>query len=135
MVIGNLMIPSRRYMEATGTASLTCSNGHSATFDYPVRGWTSNYYTNRVEVTTLDAAQNERFKVEGYYTTELHAKDCQTGETQLVFRAPEHPAEVSEKMQYNMNSHALMLNALSDELAQKLPPTDCRFRPDLRLWE
>ena len=71
MVIGNLMIPSRRYMEATGTATLTCSNGHSASFNFPVRGWTSNYYTNRVEVTTLDASETERFKIEGYYTTEL----------------------------------------------------------------
>ena len=24
---------------------------------------------------------------------------------------------------------------LSDDLAKKLPPTDCRFRPDIRHWE
>lgn len=34
-----------------------------------------------------------------------------------------------------MNSFAMNLNNLTDELKAKLPPTDCRLRPDLRLLE
>lgn len=29
----------------------------------------------------------------------------------------------------------MAINQLSDELKEKLPPTDCRFRPDLRYFE
>ena len=36
---------------------------------------------------------------------------------------------------YNMNSFAVAINQLSEELRPKLPPTDCRLRPDLRLME
>ena len=29
----------------------------------------------------------------------------------------------------------MILNQISDELKEKLPPTDCRLRPDMRYWE
>lgn len=29
----------------------------------------------------------------------------------------------------------MAVNQTSDALSKKLPPTDSRFRPDLRLWE
>ena len=34
-----------------------------------------------------------------------------------------------------MNYWSLQLNFLSDELKNKLPPTDSRLRPDVRFWE
>ena len=34
-----------------------------------------------------------------------------------------------------MNKFSIRLNQLSEELKKKLPPTDCRLRQDLRLWE
>ena len=34
-----------------------------------------------------------------------------------------------------MNYWSLQLNLLSDELKNKLPPTDSRLRPDVRFWE
>ncbi len=34
-----------------------------------------------------------------------------------------------------MNYYSLQLNLLSEELQKKLPPTDSRFRPDMRQWE
>jgi oxysterol-binding protein-related protein 3/6/7 len=36
---------------------------------------------------------------------------------------------------YNMNAFSLQLNLLTDELKDKLPPTDSRMRPDVRAWE
>ena len=40
----------------------------------------------------------------------------------------------SDKM-FGMSLFSLQLGVLSDELAAKLPPTDSRFRPDLKAWE
>ena len=36
---------------------------------------------------------------------------------------------------YGMNSFALQLNYLTDQMKLKLPHTDSRFRPDIRLLE
>ena len=36
---------------------------------------------------------------------------------------------------FGMSLFSLQLGVLSDELAAKLPPTDSRFRPDLKAWE
>ena len=38
-------------------------------------------------------------------------------------------------MMYGFNTYTLQLNLLTDALKDRLPPTDSRFRPDLRLWE
>ena len=50
-----------------------------------------------------------------------------------MFEAPEYPQN-SDQM-YNMNYWTLQLNLLSAKLQAKLPPTDSRFRPDVRYWE
>ena len=34
-----------------------------------------------------------------------------------------------------MNKFALQLNVLTDKLKDKLPPTDSRLRPDIKIWE
>ena len=36
---------------------------------------------------------------------------------------------------YRMNDIALNVNAIDEELSQVLPPTDSRFRPDMRAME
>lgn len=36
---------------------------------------------------------------------------------------------------FNMSKWGLQLNMTSDELNKKLPPTDPRFRKDVRAWE
>lgn len=36
---------------------------------------------------------------------------------------------------YGYSSFSLQLNLLSDKLREKLPPTDCRLRQDMRAWE
>ena len=39
------------------------------------------------------------------------------------------------KKYFNLNYFAIQLNQLTDEMRSVLPPTDVRFRPDLRAWE
>jgi len=36
---------------------------------------------------------------------------------------------------YNFTDFAMTLNELDDDAVAKLPPTDCRFRPDVRKME
>ena len=49
MVIGNIMVPNGRYMEASGKTTLMSSSGCKAELEFSERGWVSNYYTNRID--------------------------------------------------------------------------------------
>jgi hypothetical protein len=59
----------------------------------------------------------------------------QTIEKWIAFEIPQNFYPENRKAQYGMNMFSLQLNLLSQDLALKLPPTDSRFRPDLRAWE
>ena len=61
--------------------------------------------------------------------------DLQTIQKWTTFEAPPNFYPDDSKAQYGMNIFSLQLNLLSNELISKLPPTDSRFRPDLRAWE
>lgn len=92
MVIGNLMISSRRYIDPIGTTLITNKTlGITCEIEYIARGWTSDYWTNRVEAVVKDKDGKVRYKMEGYYTTEIVATDLKTGETWVTFKAPEYP--------------------------------------------
>lgn len=60
-------------------------------------------------------------------------KNIETGEVETIWTAPELPE--NSHLMYNMNSYSLQMNLLTDGLRDKLPPTDSRFRQDLRAWE
>ena len=135
MIVGNLLVPSKTFIEASGKQVISNeAAGVVAEINFMDRGWLSDYYTNRVEGEIKDTATNEvRYKLEGYYTSEIYSIDVATEERTLVFKAPKHLDY--RKDIYGMNALSLQLNQLSDDLKAKLPPTDCRLRPDLRLWE
>ena len=125
-----------RYIEPGG--KITCENqttGDSCVLDFKSRsGMLSRAdTTNAVEGIITDASGKKRIKLFGKFTTKLEAMDLQTQETWTVFEAPEYPQN-SDQM-YNMNYWTLQLNLLSAKLQAKLPPTDSRFRPDVRYWE
>lgn len=88
MIVGNIMRPNARYMEPQGSLTLTSTSGCRAELKFHDRAWTSNYYTNRVECTVFDAAGTEKYVLEGYYTKEVIAKNLESGEEELVFKAP-----------------------------------------------
>ncbi|KAJ1687688.1 hypothetical protein LUZ63_019078 [Rhynchospora breviuscula] len=56
----------------------------------------------------------------------------QEEEDSLIWRKNEPPADPTR---YNLSSFAIMLNELTPELQEKLPPTDSRLRPDQRFLE
>ena len=54
----------------------------------------------------------------------------------VIFEAPKMPAITQDMSDiYGMNYLALQINNKSPELKSKLPPTDCRLRPDMSAWE
>ena len=86
MILGYVMIPSKTYMEAVDEYVMTNVNenitGH---FKFHARAWTSNWYTNRVDCVVKDAEGNERIQIEGYYTSEIIAKDLVNGHEWTLF--------------------------------------------------
>jgi hypothetical protein len=134
MVVGNLFLPNSRYMEGNGPIVIENKTlGISCEMNFFERGWTSNFYTNRIEAIIKDGQGIEKYSLQGYYTTEIFSTNFETEEEKLVFKAPEYP-ENNDQF-YHMNAFALQLNQISESLKQKLPPSDCRFRQDMRLWE
>jgi len=73
MVVGNLMIGTR-YIEAQGKGTIINENlGISCDFEFHPRAWTSNYYTNRVDMTVKDSFETAVVKIEGYHTSKIEA--------------------------------------------------------------
>jgi oxysterol-binding protein-related protein 3/6/7 len=52
-----------------------------------------------------------------------------------MFKAPELPSEIEISPEYGMNWLSMNLGQMTEELKAKLPPTDSRFRPDLKMLE
>jgi hypothetical protein len=64
------------------------------------------------------------------------ATDLETNEEFEIHRAPVFPTPPQNiSKTYGMNLYALQMNSLPNQLRAKLPPTDSRFRPDIRAWE
>lgn len=92
MVIGNLMLASKRYIDATGKTLVTNKTlGITCEIDFITRGWTSYYYNNRVESVVKGPDGVAKYKMEGYYTSEIVATNIETGDNWVVFKAPEYP--------------------------------------------
>ena len=134
--VGNIMVPGKQYTEPYGKIEIQCEqSGASSEIEYMARGWTSNWYTNRIEakVAEISDPKKEHFKLEGYYLGEIKATDVATNESFTIFKAPEY---LNDRFTYFGMSHfALRLNMITDELKKKLPPTDTRLRMDIRNWE
>lgn len=63
-------------------------------------------------------------------------KSEESGESFTIYETPQFPQTTHDpKKMYGMNLYALQMNNLTDSLKVKLPPTDSRLRPDMRLWE
>ena len=87
-----------------------------------------------MKIVVKDANDEPKFEVSGKYTEALDLKDLSTGEVTELWKCPSYLPQNAEKM-FNMSTFGLQLNMVSDELLEKLPPTDCRRRQDIRAWE
>lgn len=95
--------------------------GWSTTGDYMVGG------------TLTDGKGNLVYNVEGNWKDNISLVGLvKKDEIQLCQRRPE--PENSET-QFNFTQFAIQSNLLTTEMLSKLPPTDCRLRPDIRAYE
>ena len=95
------------------------------------------YFSSQKEglkITIKDANNEPKFEVTGKYTESLDLKDLSTGEVKELWQCPNYLPPNADKM-FNMSTFGLQLNMISDELLEKLPPTDSRRRKDIRAWE
>lgn len=124
-----------RYCEPQGQSDIVCEEtGDTASITFKVRGWsTKSNEENSVLALIKDKDGKECFKISGRYIETLFVEDLQTGDNWKIFTAPMKPTN-SDKM-FGMNLFSLQLGVISDALKAKLPPTDCRMRPDMKAWE
>ena len=138
LVVGNLVI-GERFIEPSGPVIMkNIDTGDTCEMVYKSRGTWSTPEKDRNAVSAV--VKNEkgeiRFTLEGRYTTEIIGTDVKNQSTWQLYKHKDLPQGQQDKTKiYGFNSLALQMNAMSDKLKQKLPPTDSRLRPDLRNWE
>ncbi|XP_064651770.1 oxysterol-binding protein-related protein 1-like [Lineus longissimus] len=103
-----------------------------------------NFCKNFPPKTQTEAQNGDEFKdceqkmsnvslEDGAVPTRGSACDLNLPTQQLLWQADERPAHSPQY--YSFTMFAMMLNEMSDSLQGKLPPTDCRCRPDIRQLE
>lgn len=100
--------------------------------DFKKKGWTSkgDYL---VEGSVFDQKGNEVYKIDGNWKEFINLVDPKTKEvTPICSRKPDPP---NADKQYNFTRFAIQSNYLVENMVTKLPPTDSRFRPDMRAYE
>mmetsp|Transcript_4398 Transcript_4398/g.7459 ORF Transcript_4398/g.7459 Transcript_4398/m.7459 type:complete len:267 (-) Transcript_4398:288-1088(-) len=137
LYIGNLVM-GERFIEPNGLVTIrNVDTGEECDMNFKPRsgGYFSKQESESFEAQVKDKFGQRKYVVEGRYTDMIWGYDPneKRGPKKLLFRAPKRPTD-SQKM-YNFNQYVLQLNLLSNKLKQKLPPTDARFRQDVRLWE
>lgn len=86
-----------------------------------------------IEGTVMDEDGNKLLSIQGHWNESISVTDLESGDETTVWKI-KPPADNAEE-QYGLTRFAIDLNHLPDDLRSKLPPTDSRFRPDLRAFE
>ena len=122
VVLGNLYIDYEGENEIVNqTTGLTCK------LTYTVRGWATE---SRCQGSITDASGTELYKLDGSTQQQMWLTDVQTGERTLFLdQLPVLPRE------FNFGICDVNLNYKSSEMDGVIPPTDARYRNDMRLWE
>jgi oxysterol-binding protein 1 len=97
----------------------------------------------RIDGILNDANNKPRYRLKGYWngkdmSFDKYNEDSKQFEnTKYLFKdvLVTDEEDYEWDINYRLNDYALNLNHLDDELAEKLPPTDTRFRPDIRAFE
>ena len=90
---------------------------------------------NFVKCTIKNSKGQLRYTIQGKYTKELTCTDHISDESWTVFEAPLSKKPTNAAKMFGMNIYSMQLNVLSEELRKLVPPSDTRFRDDIRYWE
>lgn len=132
MMVGNVII-GEIYLEPFGSSTVVNHDtGESAEFEFRARKWNSKNH-HFTTCTIKDSNGVEKYRIEGNYYESMHLINLETQEKLEMWQNPPKPE--NSNLMYHFNKFTLQLNYAPDELKSKLPPTDCRLRPDVRRWE
>lgn len=127
----NLLI-GKMYIEMFGKSQLfNHTSGAICDIEWKERGWSGK--PDRVSGIVKSASGEQRYSIEGVFSESLVIRDIASGDEEVIFEM--RPKPKNSDMMFNFSHFALQLNYLTPELAQRLPPTDSRFRPDQRAME
>ncbi|AET41463.1 oxysterol-binding protein related protein OSH3 Ecym_8177 [Eremothecium cymbalariae DBVPG len=127
MILKNI-IAGERYLEPTNQFEVTSSEGYKAVIAFKHSG----LFSSRSEDLTITLYDNDKKlsgNLKGQWTKQL-VNDA-TGE--IVWEVNELVPEAPKK--FGFTKFTANLNEITELEEGKLPPTDSRLRPDLRLYE
>ena len=73
------------------------------------------------------------YQIEGSWRDEIRLRDCTNNNIEVIWRA--EPLDHDANMQFFFTADNCLLNYKCPEMVGVLPPTDARFRNDIRLME
>lgn len=94
----------------------------------------SGYFaaSNQVEGTVFSSSGKAETHLEGKWDESL-AQTLQSSHLRVLWKVTPFPRRAEEY--YGFTSFGITLNEITDDIKGKLPPTDSRFRPDVRALE
>lgn len=128
------IVMGEKYVEPVGTMTVTNeSTGAKATIEFKQKGMFSGR-SEDVQVDTYgpDGGQTG-FGLTGTWTTHLKMSDPDKKSGAEIWRAGELVENAAQR--YGLTTFAAGLNEITELEKGKLPPTDCRLRPDQRAAE
>ena len=114
---------------------MTCTNqktGDKIVVNFKPKGWTSKG-DYQAEGKVFDAKGKVVYNVFGMWNSFLNIIDPVTKKETCI--AKKHDDPENFHLQYNFSAFNINLNNLRPDMLSKLPPTDCRLRPDQRAYE
>lgn len=127
IVLKNI-IAGERYMEPTNQFSVISSKPLKSVVTFKAGGMFSGR-SEDVDVTLLDDNNRKLGYLKGQWTNQI--VDAESGE--VIWKCGELVENYEKK--FGFTKFTANLNEITEIEAGKLPPTDSRLRPDLRLYE
>lgn len=87
----------------------------------------------RIEGKLCDQQGNQLYTLSGRWDQNLEARNLKTGEQERI--ATVKPLRSDSEFQYFFSDFIIGMNNLHPKLAEQLPRTDTRLRPDVRAFE
>lgn len=124
---GNLII-GQMYLDMVGKVRMECTeNGNYAEVEFTKRGWSASSYF-KCEAVIFNAQKQQKYKINGDWSSEFILINLDTNEEKVIWKKDPYHEKVD--FMYGFTPFAINLNNLPEQLKDKLPHTDSRFRPD-----
>ncbi|KAI0463860.1 hypothetical protein LJB42_002868 [Komagataella kurtzmanii] len=121
------LIAGEKYMEPTGSMAVKCSDGHKAVVAFKSGGVFSGR-SEQLSITLTDSKNN----IIGPKATGTWTESISWNGVNIWKVGPLVP---SPNLKFGFTQFAACLNEITSLEEGKIPPTDSRYRPDLRMYE